>query len=234
MTRLLASVRSRAEAEEALAGGADIVDLKDPDEGPLGALPPETIREAVDFVAGRRLVSATAGNLPMEPERVRQAVETVAGAGVELIKVGLTSGAGARACIEALAEPAGQGLRLVAVLFADQAPDFELVEAAAPHFFGVMLDTAEKDGRGLRHHLSEAELKAFLARAQSAGLFTGLAGALTLEDVEPLARLWPDYLGFRGALTGGGRGAEIDRARVRALHDHLIRVNNPLTAFERQ
>ena len=39
MTALLASVRSVAEAELALAGGADVIDLKDPSQGALGALP---------------------------------------------------------------------------------------------------------------------------------------------------------------------------------------------------
>ena len=36
MTRLLVSVRSAAEAEAALLGGADVIDVKEPDRGPLG------------------------------------------------------------------------------------------------------------------------------------------------------------------------------------------------------
>ena len=234
MTRLLASVGSRAEAEVALEAGADIIDLKDPDSGALGAVPPEVIRETLDFVAGRRLVSATAGNLPMDPDLVCKGVATVAGVGVELIKVGFIASDKTQACIDALAGQAEQGLRLVAVLFADQAPDFALIDALAPHFFGIMLDTAVKDGRGLRDHLPDDTLEVFVGRAQKAGLFAGLAGSLKLEDVEPLARLWPDFLGFRGALTVGARGDGIDGEAVRALRDKLSRATNTLPAVEGQ
>ena len=38
-TRLLVSVRSAAEAEEALAGGAALIDVKEPANGPLGKAP---------------------------------------------------------------------------------------------------------------------------------------------------------------------------------------------------
>ena len=43
MTRLLASVRDGAEAADALAAGAEIIDFKDPAHGALGALPPDEI-----------------------------------------------------------------------------------------------------------------------------------------------------------------------------------------------
>lgn len=229
MTRLLASVRSRAEAAVALDAGADIIDLKDPDTGALGAVPLEVVRDTVAFVAGRRLVSATVGDLPMVPETLCRGVEAVAAAGAEFIKVGLFRDPRMADCIEALSGPAKQGRRLVAVLFADQAPDFDVIDRIAPCFFGVMLDTALKDGRGLRDYLADARLRDFVARAQAAGLFVGLAGSLGPADIAPLARLWPDYLGFRGALTGGGRGDAIDGAAVRALRQSLSAATNPLS-----
>ena len=60
MTAFLASVMSAEEAGLALEGGADVIDLKDPTSGALGALPVAVIRAAVDRIAGRRPVSATA------------------------------------------------------------------------------------------------------------------------------------------------------------------------------
>ena len=44
MTLFLASVRDVAEAETALLAGADIIDLKDPAQGALGAVDPATTR----------------------------------------------------------------------------------------------------------------------------------------------------------------------------------------------
>ena len=65
MTLFLASVRDPAEAELALAAGADIVDLKDPGQGALGAVAPGVIAACVAAIAGRAPVSATIGDLPM-------------------------------------------------------------------------------------------------------------------------------------------------------------------------
>ena len=59
MTQMLASVTSTAEALLALEWGADIIDLKNPSDGALGALPFETIRDIVKIIDGRRLASAT-------------------------------------------------------------------------------------------------------------------------------------------------------------------------------
>jgi len=68
MTLFLTSVASEAEAEIAIAGGADLVDFKDAAKGALGALEREILRAAVASVAGRRPTSAVTGDLPMDPQ----------------------------------------------------------------------------------------------------------------------------------------------------------------------
>ena len=104
MTGFLASVISAAEAEIVLAAGADIIDLKDPHSGALGALPSPVIGEAVRTAAGRRTVSATAGDLPMQPRLIADAVARIAELGVDIVKVGMFPGGEPLACIAALAE----------------------------------------------------------------------------------------------------------------------------------
>ena len=218
MTQLLVSVLSVGEAQAALEGGADIIDLKDARHGALGALPHAVIRAAVETVGGRRPVSAPAGDLEMQPEPVRAAAAGIAALGVDFVKVGLFPGGDLPACLDALGGLSMQGVRLVAVLFADRRPDFDLADqVAARGFAGIMLDTASKDGRRLSDHLDSSALQAFLARARLAGLFTGLAGSLRLADVPPLLELAPDYLGFRGALTSGRRGDALDPAALDTL-----------------
>lgn len=223
MTALLASVRSREEAALALAGGADLIDLKEPRRGALGALPPETAAELVRFVAGRRPVSATLGDLPMVPALLRAAAERTAASGADYIKVGLFSSSQSLACVRALEPLARRGCRLVAVLFADQAPDWAwLPEIAAAGFSGVMLDTADKNRGGLRIHLDDGTLAGFMGHARVRGLTVGLAGSLREEDIGPLKALAPDFLGFRGALCGKGeRTGEIDPARIAAVRARL-------------
>ena len=92
MTRMLASVANLEEALLVLQAGADLIDLKAPAAGALGALPPEAVRQIVTAVAGRRPVSATIGDLPMEPARVLEAAREMAATVVDFVKVGFFPG----------------------------------------------------------------------------------------------------------------------------------------------
>ncbi|MFM9913938.1 MAG: (5-formylfuran-3-yl)methyl phosphate synthase [Methylophilaceae bacterium] len=198
MSAFLASVRCVEEAKIAL-DYADIIDLKEPHNGALGALPLAVIEDIVRFVDGRKLVSATVGDLPMQQEVIVRATEATAATGVDVIKVGLFKFDAA--CIAALAPLTKRGIQLVAVLFVDISLHFESIPLLAKAgFYGVMLDTAYKQGGGLCDSVSLKQLEVFLTQAREHGLMAGLAGSLCVENIEPLSALSPDYLGFRGAL----------------------------------
>ncbi|MGQ0594144.1 MAG: (5-formylfuran-3-yl)methyl phosphate synthase [Gammaproteobacteria bacterium] len=217
MTGFLASVASVQEAGVVLAAGADVVDLKAAGRGVLGALPVAVVREAVGFVAGRRTVSAATGDLPPDPAIVRHAVRVVRAAGVDIVKVGFFGPARRREVVRALGEEARAGTMIVAVLFADREVDLtrDLAEIARQGLQGVMLDTCDKAGRGLRDHWRDEALGRFVEVARGLGLQTGLAGSLRAADIGPLLTLAPDYLGFRGALCGDrGREGAIDTGAV--------------------
>jgi (5-formylfuran-3-yl)methyl phosphate synthase len=233
MTLLLASVRTPDEARRAIAGGADIVDLKEPAQGALGRLPDATIAAIRHAVAGRRPTSATIGDQPLAPVPVSAAVRAMAATGVDIVKLGMFDG-DAAATVAALGAVARDGIRLVAVLFADRAPDLSLIaRCAAADFYGIMLDTADKAAGPLTRHLAEAILAQFIAEARRHRLLAGLAGSLSAIDVPRLLPLRPDYLGFRAALTTGGRDAPLDAgavARLRALLDGAPRRSATATA----
>lgn len=202
MTGMLASVTDAAEAEIVISGGADIIDLKDPTSGALGALPIEVIRQTVAAIAGRRETSAVCGDLPMAPETIRARAEETAATGADYVKVGFFPSEKAAACAEALA-PLGQRTKLIAVLFADQEPDFGLLEVFARHgFHGAMVDTADKTDGRLLDHLPPERIPAFVDRARAAGLKVGLSGSLEAPDIPRLLPFAPDFLGFRRALCG--------------------------------
>ena len=65
--RLLVSPMNMVEAQAALDGGADILDVKNPKEGSLGANFPWIIREVADLVRGKVPLSATIGDLDYKP-----------------------------------------------------------------------------------------------------------------------------------------------------------------------
>jgi len=218
MTKLLASVMSLNEAQLALDCGVDIIDLKDPSRGALGALPHAIVSEVVRMVNRRLPLSATTGDLPMEPGILSSAVRGMAKTGVEFVKVGFFPSDNWDACINTLGAYA-KTTRLVAVLFADRKPELSwLSQFVRAGFAAVMLDTANKLGGGLRHHLNDAVLGAFVTQAKSNGLMVGLAGSLRAEDVPDLLRLGPDYLGFRSTLCSeANRTHGFDQTRCAAL-----------------
>jgi dihydroneopterin aldolase len=218
MTKMLASVADLAEAEIAVSGGADIIDLKDPKAGALGAAATEIIRQAVQAVAGRRATSAVCGDLPMEPETIRAKAEEVAATGVDYVKIGFFPSANAAACAEALA-PLAARTKLIAVLFADREPDFYLLDVFAKQgFHGVMVDTADKARGRLLDHLPPERIPAFVNRARALGLQVGLSGSLEAPDIPRLLPFSPDFLGFRGALCDQSqRTATIDAEAVKHI-----------------
>jgi (5-formylfuran-3-yl)methyl phosphate synthase len=215
MTLFLASVRDPAEAELALAASADIIDLKDPGHGALGALAPETIAACVSRVGARAPVSATIGDLPLKGDAVRAAVLDTAALGVDYVKFGLYPGGDAARGLTRLATAAAR-VRLIVVLFADALPKFDAVALAAKiGAHGVMFDTMGKSAGSLTDHLSYMSLAGHIADAKAEGLVVGLAGSLTMRQVPSLLALQPDLLGFRGALCrNGDRAQSLDAGRL--------------------
>ncbi|MFD2113903.1 (5-formylfuran-3-yl)methyl phosphate synthase [Thiorhodococcus fuscus] len=208
MTRLLASVTDADEAELAIQGGADLIDLKDPVRGALGALSLADIQRILAQVGGRRPVSATIGDLPPDPETTDAAIRATAATGVDFIKIGFFSERHLDACLPVVADlPATW--RIVAVLFADRpTANTDPARFAAAGCAGVMLDTADKSRGRLLDHLDTDSLRRFVERAKQLGLMSGLAGSLRQEDIPHLLPLAPSYLGFRGALCAAGRRVE--------------------------
>lgn len=237
MTQMLASVTSVEEALLALELGADIIDLKNPHDGALGALPLATLASIVIAIDGRRTVSATIGDAPDDAARIAQKVVATAATGVDIVKIGIATSrsqlafwqgkadlAGPRPATGAGPEPEPASTRLVAVLFADKAFDLAWIDALAERgFYGVMLDTADKRAGGLRSHCDDAQLRNFVQRAHSKHLMCGLAGSLRLDDIAPLLALSPDYLGFRGALCRNTlRTDQLDADAFRAVRARIF------------
>jgi len=219
MTHFLASVTTLSEARAAVAGGADIIDCKDPSRGALGALPVATVAAIRTGLPRHILVSATIGDLPADATEVARAAHAMARSGADIVKIGLFPGGDPRATIRALGVLDVAPVRIAGLLLADCEPDFDLIEGMADAgFVGVMLDTAIKANGTLRDHQSPAALSQFAHLAQKRGLFAGFAGSLGLSDIAPLMRLKPNVLGFRGALcTRCVRTGPLDADAVRAV-----------------
>jgi uncharacterized protein (UPF0264 family) len=201
MTGMLASVMSLEEAALVLAAKVDIIDLKQPASGALGALDLDLVKQIVKSIQGQCPVSATIGDLPMQPDIIFKAVKAMSETGVDYIKIGCFPGNDSHGTVARLQSLAQQNQDLIAVLFADKAIDFTLLDSLKiSGFKGVMLDTMHKNKGSLTEILEQNEIERFVCGAKSRQLLCGLAGSLRLTDIPELLALQPDYLGFRGAL----------------------------------
>jgi uncharacterized protein (UPF0264 family) len=229
--KLLISPVSLDEARAAFEGGADILDIKNPAEGSLGASFPWVIRSVADAFRDKPvIVSATLGDLPHKPGTAALAASGAIQAGARYVKAGLhgtrderealaVMSAVVRACRES-----GKGVTAVAAGYADfrrfdGLDPLTIVKVARDSGADLaMLDTAIKDGTGLFDALSPEGLADFVAAARSAGLQAALAGSIKGDDLPRLARLGADVVGVRGAVCRGqDRLARIDADLVRAF-----------------
>jgi dihydroneopterin aldolase len=210
MTLMLASVSGPDEAEIAIAHGADIIDLREPN-GAFLPVSPDVACATIAAVKGRRPVSAIAGRA--DRAALVAAAAALADAGTEYVEVGLFADAGRADCIRALASLAGR-VKILGVLFADEGFDQDLIaQIAAAGFAGALLHTPLKDSRGLLDIMDIPALADFIETARGKGLLGGFAGALEPPDIPRLLLLAPDILGCGGLCTAESGHPSIDEIR---------------------
>jgi len=204
------SVISAAEARDAIAGGAEILDIKNPAEGSLGAQSPKVIQEIKDLCTGKVEVSAAIGDMPNLPGTAALAALGAAVCDVDYIKVGLYGPRNASEALTLLREVRQSLLEypvsVVAAGYADflragtMDPDCLPHIAASAGIQGILLDTAIKDGRPLFDFLDPQRLRTMAEQTHAAGMLFGLAGTLGEQDI-PLAQdLGADVVGVRTAV----------------------------------
>jgi len=201
MNKMLASVNSLNEALIVQAEGVDIIDLKQPALGALGALDVSLVQSIVHSSAINKPISATVGDLPMQADIIFKAVEAMAATGVDYVKIGFFPDSDWQPVIQKLSQLTQNGIQLIAVLFADQNPDISSIKYfSEAGFTGIMLDTMQKQQGSLVEVMSLSHIKNFVDSAKKHQLLCGLAGSLREKDIATLLPLSADYLGFRGAL----------------------------------
>lgn len=226
--QLLVSVADPSEARRAVDGGADLIDAKDPLNSALGAVSLGTLRQIYSEVADRRVVTAALGDASDETF-IEQLAFEYGRVGIGFVKIGF-AGITDPHRIERLIAAAVRGALatghrcgVVAVAYADTGGETSvgpapLIDAAArAKATGVLLDTATKEGPGLRQLMTPLAIEAWVTSAHRAGLTVALAGKLTLDDLTFIADTGADIVGVRGAACEIGRTSRVVEERVRAL-----------------
>lgn len=233
MIKLLISVTSATEAQAAHQGGADIIDVKNPAEGALGAAAVSALRDVSALFDSKSVVSAALGESNSAPGVLALAAYGAATLGLGYVKIGLQMADPVEAIallrrLRADLDLANPDCALIAVGYADAAeigalPWQLLPEVAhAARIKGCLIDTALKNGRCLFDHCSEPALARWVAQCREAGLLCALAGSLSQADLPTLRRLQPDVAGFRGAACRGDRvNGRVETELVTALRAGL-------------
>ena len=222
--QLLVSPQDIPEARRSLA--ADIIDVKKPSEGSLGANFPWVIREIKAL--STKPVSAAIGDFDDKPGGASLAAYGAACSGADYIKVGLMFDGIDKASdlIESVVKAVkdefpekrvvisaySDYVRLGSISPFDMAP---LVAKAGADL--AMIDTGIKDGKSTFDFMDEATLTRFTWKNHDLGIGTAIAGAMKMEDIPVLKRINPDIIGVRGMVCGGDRNASIREDLVQKL-----------------
>lgn len=213
---LLISPINTHEAQEAIEGGADIIDVKNPKEGSLGANFPWVIRNIRDLTPNGMMVSATLGDVPYKPGTVALAAAGAVVSGADYIKVGLYGTKNYEESFEVMKNvvKAVKDLNEEALVVASGYADAHRVGAVEPMLIPqvaadagadlAMVDTAVKDGKTLFDFMDEEAIYEFTSQIHDYGLKSALAGSVKEEHLQMLSKLGCDVVGVRGAACIGG------------------------------
>ncbi|MCW4030341.1 MAG: hypothetical protein NWE92_11930 [Candidatus Bathyarchaeota archaeon] len=208
--KLLISPINAVEAQAAIQGGADIIDVKNPKEGALGANFPWVIREIKAMTPRNLEVSCTIGEAPLTGSMALAAFGA-ASLGVDYVKVGLKEAKNVDEAVAFLeqirraAKEANPQVKVVAAGYGDAQKIGALHPLLIPeiaHLAKVevaMIDTSVKDGTTLFDNLTIEEIQKFVASAHGYGLQVALAGSLRKEQLPLIYKLGADIAGLRGA-----------------------------------
>ena len=213
--RLLVSVVNREEAIRAINGGTDILDIKNPKEGSLGANFPWVIKgisEEVHEIAKDVEISATIGDAPYKPGTMALAALGCTVSGVDYVKVGLfgtpteTQAMEVMKAVSKAVKDFNSDVKVVCSGYSDSYRINSVPPLAIPNIAIAseadiaMLDTGVKDGKSLLDFMSLDQLADFTDQCHKNGLLAALAGSLNEEHILKLLPLKPDVIGVRSVV----------------------------------
>jgi len=230
---VLVSPKDIEEAKAVISGNADIVDVKNPKEGSLGANFPwviKSINELVEKERGNGMkMSVAIGDFDYKPGTASLAALGAAFAGAEYIKVGLLKIKTKEEAVDLLSgvvkavKDFDPTKKVVSAFYSDykrinSISPFEITAIGEEVDIDVaMVDTGIKDGKTTLEFLSEEELKTFVSESKALGFETALAGSLKFDDIPAIKRIKPDIIGVRGMVCGGNRENQVKEELVRDL-----------------
>jgi len=215
--RLLISPQSINEAVECVKGNADIIDVKNPSEGSLGANFPWIIRSIRKMAPRTTPISATVGDIAYQPGTVALASLGAATAGASFVKVGLydiktiEQGIEVMKAVKRTIEEYQLPVSIVVAGYAEGEGIGSLDPLTIPQIAAkakcdyAMLDTFDKTTKKpIFDILSNSDLEDFITLSREKNISVALGGSIKINHIPILKKLQPDIVGIRGAVCDGG------------------------------
>ena len=226
MSKLLVSCKNASEVAE-IKHLVDIIDLKNSDNGALGAWKTKEILNVTKHKNSMPLISATLGNYK-DVELIIKRLRIFDKLELDFIKFGIfTSVQEEIDYLLKRVEREKIKTKIVAVLFADFVFDNEDIKVSLMKFNKlkiryVMLDTIKKKNLSLLQIYDVNFLKDLVKISKSYNIKIGFAGQIKEEDLNKLIKLDPYLCGIRSAACfEKNRKNEISKTNVKKIRFHF-------------
>ncbi len=224
---ILISIKDAKEAKElAQAKGVDIIDIKNPLEGTLGANYPWVIEDIKPHLPNNAVTAASIGDLDFKPGSASLAAHGAATLNVNYITASMyrfSSKMEIEITIKSLLKTLEEfSTGLIVAAYADYercgSPDPLNVLSASGNADYFMLDTAIKDGKNILNFLKPVKLIKFKEQAHRQGIKLIIAGSIRYPQLEEIKKIKADVIGFRGIVCQEGEvKAQLVEKLVRTL-----------------
>ena len=231
--KLLISIRSIEEVKVVNGLNIDIIDLKEPKNGPIGMLDFIDIKKIVLALRDNNFCGKISTTFELNDGNLSRndiaKLEDLGSVGLDYIKVGVSADGNTwenlKKFTKSLSKIKNRVLenKLILVLMITDKHSFKFVKNISPSmvgkFSGIMIDTLDKENGSVFDIVNFTELSIIKKFAFENNIDFGIAGSLDVSHTSLINQLQPNWAGYRGGVCLKERSGPLSRVRLENLID---------------
>lgn len=231
--KLLISIRSIEEVKVVNGLNIDIIDLKEPKNGPIGMLDFIDIKKIVLALRDNNFCGKISTTFELNDGNLSRndiaKLENLGSVGLDYIKVGVSADGNTwenlKKFTKSLSKIKNRVLenKLILVLMITDKHSFKFVKNISPSmvgkFSGIMIDTLDKENGSVFDIVNFTELSIIKKFALENNIDFGIAGSLDVSHTSLINQLQPNWAGYRGGVCLKKRSGPLSRVRLENLID---------------
>ena len=231
--KLLVSIRSIEEVKVVNGLNIDIIDLKEPKNGPIGMLDFIEIKKIVFALRDNNFCGKISTTFELNHGNLSRndiaKIEDLGSVGLDYIKVGVSADGNTWAKLKEFTESLSRiknrvlENKLILVLMITDKHSFKFVKNISPSmvgkFSGIMIDTLDKENGSVFDIVNFTELNIIKKFSLENNIDFGIAGSLDVSHTSLINQLKPNWAGYRGGVCLKKRSGLLSRVRLENLID---------------